>query len=113
MGIIASSFKKLYKEYLASGLSVRDFCANQDFAVSTFYRWKKLLEAKEPPLTFVPLTISAESDLNCHQAAQNLMEAQQVAAPQSCMVFTFPNGTKLELSTEADISLIKNIIHLY
>ena len=53
-----STFKQLYQEYQASGLNVRDFCANQDIAPSTFYyRRKKLNSQNEAPNEFVPLVV--------------------------------------------------------
>ncbi|WP_435873489.1 IS66 family insertion sequence element accessory protein TnpA, partial [Plebeiibacterium sediminum] len=39
-----SSYRKLIEKQEQSGLSVRDFCSNQGFAVSTFYKWKKTLQ---------------------------------------------------------------------
>ena len=52
----AVTFKNLFIEYQASGLSVHDFCANQDIAPSTFYYWKKKLAKQNDTFTeFVPL----------------------------------------------------------
>lgn len=113
MRIIESSFRRLYQEYLSSGLTVRDFCANQDFAVSTFYRWQKLLREKEAPKEFVPLLMEQQpiSGAAAHMA---------VAPRDNCPVtevndleFTFPNGTRLQVRGHVDPALLKTIVHLY
>ncbi len=113
MRIIESSFRKLYREYLESGLSVRDFCSNQDFAVSTFYRWKKLIEQDEPTIGFVPLTINKEPSVVNNSHSPRIIKNNQETSPDNLLSFTFPNGTKLDIKGDADIALIKSIIHLY
>lgn len=113
MRINESSFRELYQEYLDSRLSVRDFCANQDFAVSTFYHWKKRLEAKEPPTGFVPLLIDSPSGVSHVNAPQVVSMNAEKAAEDKNMEFTFPNGTKLKIQGNIDIALLKTIVHLY
>lgn len=57
-----SKFKKLLQEYEESGLIVRDFCANQDFVVSTFNYWMQKQKKKvEAPKEFVALLIGEQS----------------------------------------------------
>lgn len=113
MRIIESSFRKLYREYLESGFSVRDFCSNQDFAVSTFYRWKNLIEQDEPTIGFVPLTINKESSVNSKIHQPDVINNCKENTCDSHLSFTFPNGTRLDIKGDADIALIKSIIHLY
>ncbi|MCG8582503.1 MAG: transposase [Bacteroidales bacterium] len=108
MRIIESSFRELYDEYLSSGLTVRDFCANQDFAVSTFYRWQKLLKEKEQPKEFVPLVME-------QTAGHPILSVEQEKCEDETneLEFTFPNGTKLQLKGHVDAALLKTIVHLY
>ncbi len=113
MRIIESSFRKLYQEYLDSGLSVRDFCANQSFAVSTFYYWKKRLESKEIPTEFVPLMVGSQSGMSHVDNSQAASVNDITPAEDRNMEFTFPNGTKLEVKGNVDLALLKTIVHLY
>ncbi|WP_407944143.1 IS66 family insertion sequence element accessory protein TnpA [Mangrovibacterium marinum] len=99
MRIIESSFKQLYREYLESGLSVRDFCSNQDFAVSTFYRWKKLLEDNEPSVGFVPITINSKASVHSNEHHLSLISPCKETTHDSQLSFTFPNGTRLGTAT--------------
>ncbi|MCU4177874.1 IS66 family insertion sequence element accessory protein TnpA [Carboxylicivirga sp. N1Y90] len=113
MRIIESSFRELYEEYLSSGLTVRDFCTNQDFAVSTFYRWQKLLKEKEVPNEFVPLVMEQQSLIK--SADHPVLSANQEKCEDEAneLEFTFPNGTKLHLIGHVDATLLKTIVHLY
>lgn len=61
------AFDKLHKEYKESGLSVHDFCSNQDIVVSTFYYWqRKFKKNNEVSREFIPLVIE-ESPNAIHQ----------------------------------------------
>ena len=113
MHIIESSFRKLYQEYLSSGLTVRDFCANQDFAVSTFYRWQKILREKEAPKEFVPLLIGQQPVVNTGNHRVVSTEGDKFMAEENSLEFTFPNGTKLQVKGHVAPTLLKTIVHLY
>jgi len=113
MRIIESSFRELYEEYLSSGLTVRDFCANQDFAVSTFYRWQKLLREKEQPKEFVPLVMEQQPLVKPADHSFLSVSEEKSVAKENELEFTFPNGTKLQLKGHIDAALLKTIVHLY
>ena len=113
MRIIESSFRKLYQEYLSSGLTVRDFCANQDFAVSTFYRWQKILKEKETPKEFVPLLIGKQPLVNMGNHPDISTANDRFMSDENELEFTFPNGTRLQLRGHIDPTLLKTIVHLY
>ena len=98
-----SSYRKLIEEQEQSGLGVRDFCSNQGFAPATFYNWKKRLREKDTPQGFVPLVLRDKS--------VPVIENKQRIDDRS-FEFTFPNGTKLKLTGEIDLSMLKAIIHL-
>jgi hypothetical protein len=78
---------------LNSGLSVEQFCAQEQCARSTFYRWKRYFDLTHPsdqcstlpaPSTFLPVTVRlVESD--AHQSAP--IEAD------------LPNGIRLRIPT--------------
>ncbi len=101
-----SSYRKLIEEHEQSGLSVRDFCSNQGFAVSTFYKWKKTLQ-EEQVQSFVPLVIKEKK-----YTKEVPIVRDEKTIDNNTFEFTFPNGTKLKLTGELDLSVLKAIIHL-
>jgi len=113
MRIIESNFKKLYQEYLDSGLSVRDFCTNQNFAVSTFYNWKKKLALKESTLGFVPLLVDNQPMVRTNTHPEVALRNDELMTQENDLEFIFPNGTKLQVKGNVDLALLKNIVHLY
>lgn len=113
MRIIESSFRELYEEYLSSGLTVRDFCANQDFAVSTFYRWQKLLREKDLAKAFVPLVMEQQPLVQPAGHPVLSVSKEKSEAEENKLEFTFPNGTKLQLKGHVEAALLKTIVHLY
>lgn len=113
MHIIESSFRELYQEYLSSGLTIRDFCANQNFAVSTFYRWQKILREKEAPKEFVPLLIGKQPVANTDNHAVVSAERDKFISEENGLEFIFPNGTRLQVKGHVDPAFLKTIVHLY
>lgn len=100
------AFERLYKEYQESGLSVHDFCSNQDIVVSTFYYWQRKFRAScESPKEFVPLIIEKSPEcISTHTPKETFNFGLE---------FIFPNGTKLVLPKNIDPTMLKTIVHLY
>jgi len=113
MRVIESSFRKLYQEYLESGLSIRDFCTNHDFAVSTFYYWQKKLSDNVPHEGFIPLLIERQPMVNASSHLEVASERDEFMTQDNDLEFTFPNGTKLHLKGHIDLALLKTIVHIY
>ena len=79
---------------------------------STFYRWKKILDEKEPPGGFIPLLLGTNRSHNrCTDQVPVLDDNKSIH--NNSMEFTFPNGVKLHFKGKFDASLLKSIIHLY
>ena len=110
-----STFKRLFLEFQESGLNVRDFCSNQDFAPSSFYYWKKKLEetSQREPDSFVPLIF----DSNERITSRPIDPVSKASTDGSCepapIEFVFPNGTKMILRNKVDMPLLKAIVHLF
>ncbi len=102
-----SGYRKSIEEQEQSRLNVRDFCANQGFAVSTFYKWKKTLQEKEQAHCFVPLVIEKKKFTKEVPIARD-----EKTIDNNTFEFSFPNGTKLKFTGELDLSVLKAIIHL-
>jgi len=113
MRIIESSFRKLYQEYLDSGLSVRDFCTNQNFAVSTFYNWKKKLELAKRTPEFIPLHVGNQPMVSANKYPEVAMQDDESTCADNHLEFIFPNGTRLQIKGQVDLALLKTIVHLY
>lgn len=113
MQIIESSFRELYQQYLSSGLTVRDFCATQDFAVSTFYRWQKILKEKDAPKEFVPLLLGKQPVADADSHAVVSTERDKFISAENGLEFIFPNGTRLQVKGHVDPAFLKTIVHLY
>jgi proteasome assembly chaperone (PAC2) family protein len=44
----AKKFRDIYDDYLASGLTVRDYCSNQGMHEAKFYYWQNKLKGVLP-----------------------------------------------------------------
>ncbi len=110
-----STFKKLFQEYQESGLNVKDFCANQGFAPSTFYYWKKQLgeTSQDQPERFVPLVFDSNQPASGRLASQTPIKSSGVSCNNAPIEFLFPNGTKMVIRDNVDMSLLKAIVHLF
>ena len=42
-------FKAVYADFLNSGLTIRDYCANQQMNEAKFYYWQNKLKGQLPP----------------------------------------------------------------
>ena len=111
-----STFKRLFQEFQESGLNVRDFCANQDFAPSSFYYWKKKLEDAAPqhqPDSFIPLVFDADQSATSRRTVPSPIANASASDNHAPIEFVFPNGTKMVLRDKVNMSLLKAIVHLF
>ena len=108
-------FQDLLKRQKESGLTVRDFCANEGIVPSTFYYWLKKSKLKEvQPKVFIPLTIGGEQ-LPAHKKNYHLRSypsAKEMDAPV-LLELVFPNGTVLKVRSQVDLLLLQRLVHLY
>ena len=42
-------FRAIYDDYLVSGLTIRDYCLNQNMGEAKFFYWQKKLRGLLPP----------------------------------------------------------------
>lgn len=111
-----SRFKELLDRQELSGLSVRDFCFNEGMSKSSFYYWRRKLQKAERPKNFIPLVISPSSASANRQVAkipQPVQTSQQQDQDGLHMEIVFPNGTKLRMKNNLDLSFLKSLICLY
>lgn len=74
-----------------SGLSIKQFCINNNISYQTFYYWSKKLNQSEPETQVQPILVT---DL--------------VESCASCVVLTFNNGVRAELPTSLNSLQIKH-----
>lgn len=107
-------FQDLLKRQKESGLTVRDFCANEGIVPSTFYYWlKKCREKEAQPKMFIPLTIGGEQ-LPAYKKNHHLrlQSAREMETPV-LLELVFPNGTVLKVRNQVDLPLLQRLVHLY
>lgn len=98
-------FRAIYDEFLTSGLTIRDFCANQHMNEAKFYYWQNKLKGQLPPKSgFVPVVFEngqqarssrVPAPVQSHSATFSTPED----SPQtiSCEI-SHPNGVLLKLN---------------
>ena len=111
-------FELVYDRFQSSGLSVKDFCANECILHSKFYYWKKKLieqkQLKEQSSDFVPIVFSGS---NTQLPAKRKVQHKPILEhndPASGDVFeiVYPNGVKLRVQAGADINQLRSLILL-
>lgn len=106
-------FQDLLARQKESGLTVRDFCANEGINPSSFYYWLKKSKAKDAqPKAFIPLVIGG-SQLSTQK--RKLLSPPALTEPDSPVLLelTFPNGTTLKVRNQVDLQLLQALVHLY
>lgn len=73
-----------------SGLSIKQFCINNNISYQTFYYWSKKLNQSEPETQVQPILVT-----------------ELVESCASCVVLTFNNGVRAELPTSLNSLQIK------
>ena len=108
-------FQDLLRRQKESGLTVRDFCANEGIVPSTYYYWLKKSKAKEAqPRMFIPLIATSDN-------IPGLKKKHQLQVPPASREYdspvilelVFPNGTVLRVRNQVDLPLLQNLVHLY
>ena len=55
-------WRRWIRQWQASGLSVREFCARNGLATASFYHWRRVLERRAPERpAFVPVQVVADT----------------------------------------------------
>ena len=103
-------YRELVRLQEDSGLSVKDFCANQDIGRATFYYWRKKLNSAKQPDGFIPLLV-APGGQNLNPAPQQL-DGRATGTDNIAAELAYPNGVVLRLGMGASVSELKALINL-
>lgn len=88
-------FLAIYDDFLASGLTTRDYCANQQMNEAKFYYWQNKLKGQLPPKRgFVPVVFK-----NKHKDCSS-----QVPFPEQNRKETFLNPAAGDKTISCEIS---------
>ncbi|MDA3928871.1 MAG: hypothetical protein PF541_07905 [Prolixibacteraceae bacterium] len=112
-------FRSIYNEFLESGLTVRDYCSNQQMNEAKFYYWKNKLKDQLPAKKeFVPLVFEHGKQrqpphvpaLGTHGIGAFLNPATK-GKTFSCEV-SYPNGVCVKLNNLDDIEVLRSLLVL-
>jgi hypothetical protein len=110
-------FRSIYNNYLESGLTLRDFCANQGILESKFFYWQNKLKGLLPPKRgFVPVIFSGnqQDPSPILPAALNNHPERQIKQASSIMSLTceisYPNGIRVKVNGLADLEMVRTLL---
>ena len=112
----ASRFSELLRRHKESGLSVSDFCSNEDIPTSTFYYWKRKLRSGNQDKGFIPLLVKtpeANFVTKKGKASRQALSYQQEDEDTTLLELVYPNGTLLRIKKDLDLAHLRALINLY
>lgn len=112
-------FRVIYDEFLSSGLTIRDYCANQHMNEAKFYYWQHKLKGHLPPKRgFVPVVFenggqSRSSRVPAPVQPQLASFSTSEATTQtiSCEI-SYPNGVQVKLKGLPDAQMLRSLLVL-
>jgi len=111
----SGQFTAIYEEYLESGLTIRDFCANQQMSEAKFYYWQNKLKRQLPPKRgFVPVVFENQPQRGLSQAQSGSKSFSTPAAAGhtlSCEI-CYPNGVSMKISGMPDSRMLRSLLLL-
>ena len=108
----AQKFLSIYRDYLDSGLTIRDYCTNQQMNEARFYYWQNKLKDQLPPKRgFVPLVFNPQSPTSVSTVSG---DKQQHSGSREglCCEISYPNGISVKLSGMTDADILRSLLQL-
>jgi len=102
-------FKELIDAQKESGLTILDFCSNHGLAPSTFHYWKKKIYNPSGRKDFIPLIVKP-SGLDLPKGSTS---SEPAAGKEAILEVVYPNGTRLRIKHDLDLTHLRALIHLY
>jgi len=109
-----AKFQDLYNRQRASGLNVKEFCSNEGISESIFYYRRKKLRKNDGARDFIPLVVKSSQSISplgyakSHPLVQGTGEMDDVL-----LELVYPNGTKLRIKKDLDLTHLRALISLY
>ncbi len=112
-------FQVIYSEFLESGLTIRDYCANQQMNEAKFYYWQNKLKGQLPPKRgFVPVVFGDGQNTRPSQVPAPVQDRKEsflnpatVDKTISCEI-NYPNGVSVKLNGFPDIQVLQSLLLL-
>ena len=112
-------FRDIYTGFQESGLTIRDFCANQLMNEAKFYYWQNKLKGQLPPKRgFVPVVFGDGQDVRQSQVPDIAQERKEsfltpaaVDKTISCEI-NYPNGVSVKLNGLSDPRVLQSLLVL-
>jgi hypothetical protein len=110
-------FRQIYDEFLESGLSIRDFCANQQMNEAKFFYWQNKLKGQLPPKRgFVPLVLDRGQNTpqmpGSMQSRPDSVSCPGTAEGQIYCEISLPNGACIKLNGILDADMLRSLFVL-
>lgn len=109
-------FRAIYDDYLASGLTIRDFCANNQINEAKFFYWQHKLKGQLPSkLGFVPMVFENGQQPGSRPLSPFKKRPDSftdISGKQIFCEITFPNGicVKLHGASASDPELLRSLL---
>jgi transposase-like protein len=109
-----TKFLRLYRRQQESGLSVKDFCANEGIAESTYYYWYKKVRRNSSGSYFIPLVVSPSPAPSTRNYPKESRSIQEHDADDSVLLeVVYPNGTMLRVRKDIDLDHLRALVSLF
>jgi hypothetical protein len=99
---IAERWRKAFATWRSSGLSVAVFCRSHDLNLSSFYRWRKILDDLDRPTEARPR--SEPGSLPC----PSFVPVRVI--PDAVVEVILPSGVQLRVPLSADASQLARLV---
>ena len=112
-------FRSIYNEFQESGLTIRDYCSNQQMNEAKFYYWKNKLKDQLPAKKgFIPLVFDHSKQgqpphvptIRTHET-KAILNSPTKDKTFSCEV-SYPNGVCVKLNNLDDIEVLQSLLVL-
>jgi len=112
-------FRAIYSEFLESGLTIRDYCVNQQMNEARFYYWQNKLKGQLPPKRgFVPVFFGDGQNVRQLQVPDTAQERKEsFLNPVTCdktisCEINYPNGVCVKLNGLSDPRVLQSLLVL-
>lgn len=106
-------FRAIYDDFLASGLTTRDYCANQQMNEAKFYYWQNKLKGQLPPKRgFVPVFFNPPRPTSAPAASGNKQQQHSGSRDGLCCEINYPNGVRVKLEGVSNPEMLRSLLLL-
>lgn len=99
---LVERWRTTFAMWRSSGLSVAEFCRSRDLNLSTFYRWRKILDDLDRPATTRP---RSEPD---PRPCSSFVPVRVI--PDAVVEVTLPSGVQLRVPLSADAPQLARLV---